>query len=71
HKGGPDTGLFLQITAEPGEDIEIPTQGMTFAVLERAEALGDYEALAGRGRRILRVHLPSPEAASELVLALK
>ncbi|MDO9348968.1 MAG: hypothetical protein Q7T47_06755, partial [Anaerolineales bacterium] len=61
----------LQITAEPDEDIEIPTQGMTFAVLERAEALGDYEALAGRSRRILRVHLPSPEAVSELVLALK
>ncbi len=71
HKGGPDTGLFLQITAEPNEDIEIPTQGMTFAVLERAEALGDYEALVGRSRRILRVHLPSPEAVSELVLALK
>ncbi|MFH1906215.1 MAG: bifunctional transaldolase/phosoglucose isomerase [Chloroflexota bacterium] len=71
HKGGPASGLFLQITAEPDEDIEIPTQGMTFGLLERAEALGDYEALAGRGRRILRVHLPSPEAASELVLALK
>lgn len=71
HKGGPDTGLFLQITAEPVEDIEIPTQGMTFGVLERAQALGDYEALAARERRILRVHLPSPEAVSELLLALK
>ncbi|MBU2610029.1 MAG: transaldolase, partial [Chloroflexi bacterium] len=71
HKGGPDTGLFLQITAEPGEDIEIPTQGMTFGVLERAQALGDYEALATRERRILRVHLPSPEAVSELLQAIK
>ncbi|MBA4379820.1 MAG: transaldolase [Anaerolinea sp.] len=71
HKGGPDTGLFLQITAEPGEDIEIPTQGMTFGVLERAQALGDYEALAARERRILRVHLPSPEAVSDLAQAIK
>ncbi len=56
HKGGPDTGLFLQITAEPEEDIEIPTRGLTFGLLERAQALGDYEALAARGRRILRLH---------------
>ncbi len=71
HKGGPDTGLFLQITAEFGEDLEIPTQGLTFGLLERAQALGDYEALAGRERRILRVHLPSPEAVSELLQAIK
>jgi transaldolase/glucose-6-phosphate isomerase len=56
HKGGPDTGLFLQITADPSEDIEIPGQGMTFGTLQRAQALGDYEALADRGRRILRLH---------------
>ena len=56
HKGGPDTGLFLQITADPSEDIEIPGRGMTFGTLQRAQVLGDYEALAARGRRILRVH---------------
>jgi transaldolase/glucose-6-phosphate isomerase len=67
HKGGPATGLFLQITAGPGEDIEIPAQGMTFGVLERAQAFGDYEALAARGRRILRVHLPSAEAIKTLL----
>jgi len=70
HKGGPDTGLFLQITVESSEDVEIPTRGMTFGVLERAQALGDYEALVDRRRRILRVHLPSAEAVSELVQAL-
>jgi transaldolase / glucose-6-phosphate isomerase len=59
HKGGPDKGLFLQITADVVEDAEIPTQNMSFATLELAQALGDYEALAARGRRQLRLHLTS------------
>ncbi|MEW6094666.1 MAG: transaldolase, partial [Chloroflexota bacterium] len=71
HKGGPDSGLFLQITADPANDVEIPGQGLTFGVLERAQALGDYEALDARGRRILRLHLPEPEAVSLLVDALQ
>ncbi|MCX6037067.1 MAG: hypothetical protein NTW99_04090, partial [Chloroflexi bacterium] len=71
HKGGPDSGLFLQITAEPVEDLEIPGQGMSFGTLERAQALGDYEALAARGRRILRLNLPSPKAVRLLVNSLK
>jgi transaldolase/glucose-6-phosphate isomerase len=57
HKGGPGTGIYLQITNEPQQDIPIPGQGMTFGVLERAQALGDYEALVSRDRRILRIHL--------------
>jgi transaldolase / glucose-6-phosphate isomerase len=71
HKGGPDTGLFLQITADPVKDLDIPGQGMSFGTLERAQALGDYEALAGRGRRILRLNLPSPGSIKSLVDALK
>jgi hypothetical protein len=71
HKGGPDSGLFLQITASPLKDFEIPGQGLSFGILERAQALGDYEALARRGRRILRVHLPSPDAVRKLIEALK
>ena len=71
HKGGPDTGLFLQITTDPVTDLEIPTQGMRFGVLERCQALGDYEALAARQRRILRLHLNSPDLLVELVKALK
>jgi transaldolase/glucose-6-phosphate isomerase len=71
HKGGPDSGLFLQITAETVKDLEIPGQGMSFAKLERAQALGDYEALAARGRRILRLNLPSPKSVKLLVNALK
>jgi len=44
-----------------------PGRGMTFGVLERCQALGDYEALQARGRRILRIHLPSPEAIKSIV----
>jgi transaldolase/glucose-6-phosphate isomerase len=71
HKGGPDSGLFLQITAEPLKDIEIPAQGMSFATLERAQAIGDFEALAARGRRILRLNLPSSGSIRVLADALK
>jgi transaldolase / glucose-6-phosphate isomerase len=71
HKGGADNGLFLQITADPVADAEIPTQDMPFSALERAQSLGDYEALAARKRRILRIHLPNPQAIHALVDALK
>ena len=70
HKGGPDSGLFLQITSDPATDLEIPGQKLSFGVLERCQALGDYEALAARNRSILRLHLSSPEMLSELVKAL-
>ena len=70
HKGGPDNALFLQITANPEKDIEIPTQGLTFGMLIRAQALGDYEALIEAGRKVLRVHLPSVKDVKTLVDAL-
>jgi transaldolase/glucose-6-phosphate isomerase len=57
HKGGANNGLFLQITADPVGDFEIPTEGVTFGTLERAQALGDLEALLARGRRAIRIHL--------------
>jgi transaldolase/glucose-6-phosphate isomerase len=66
HKGGANNGLFLQITADPVEDIDIPTQGLSFGTLELAQALGDYEALTARGRRVLRVHLPKPDEVRKL-----
>jgi transaldolase/glucose-6-phosphate isomerase len=71
HKGGPDNGLFLQITVEPAEDIEIPSEGMTFGLLEHAQALGDFEALAARNRRILRLHFSSQEGIGQVISALK
>jgi transaldolase / glucose-6-phosphate isomerase len=57
HKGGPNNGLFLQITQQPGRDLEIPGQELTFGTLERAQALGDLEALLARGRRAIRIDL--------------
>jgi len=58
HKGGPNTGLFLQITSDPAQDFDIPTEGLSFGTLERAQALGDLEALLARQRRAVRIHLP-------------
>jgi transaldolase/glucose-6-phosphate isomerase len=57
HKGGPDTGLFLQLIDEPVEDVPIPETTFTFGRLLRAQADGDYQALVERGRRVLRVDL--------------
>ena len=61
HKGGANNGIFIQITTDVDIDINIPTQGMSFGTLERAQVLGDYAALLASGRRVLRVHLPSLE----------
>ncbi|HLA86851.1 MAG TPA: hypothetical protein VJL10_02405, partial [Anaerolineales bacterium] len=57
HKGGPNKGLFIQVVYDAENDFEIPTQGLTFGTLLRAQALGDYEALFAAGRRVLRVKL--------------
>jgi len=57
HKGGPSSGLFLQITADPEGDLLIPGGKVTFGTLERAQALGDLEALLRRNRRAIRIHL--------------
>ncbi|GAP14968.1 transaldolase [Longilinea arvoryzae] len=61
HKGGGDNGVFIQITRDPTVDFEIPEQGIRFATLERAQALGDLEALRSRGRRAIRIHLTSAD----------
>ncbi len=71
HKGGPKNALFIQITAEPEKDINIPTEGLTFGTLIRAQALGDYEALIEAKRKVLRVHLQSVKELSLLVDSLK
>jgi len=57
HKGGPDTGLFLQVTADEGPDLGIPGERCSFGMLRRAQAAGDFEVLARRGRRVVRLHL--------------
>jgi hypothetical protein len=55
HKGGPDTGVFLQVTEEPEEDRPIPGRPFTFGRLIAAQAAGDLAALRERGRRAARV----------------
>jgi glucose-6-phosphate isomerase len=57
YKGGPNTGVFLQITAKHAEDAEIPGQRYSFGVVIDAQAAGDLSVLEARGRRALRVHL--------------
>jgi hypothetical protein len=57
HKGGPPTGIFLQVRDDPGEDVAIPGRPFGFARLIEAQAAGDYAALQERGRRIVRLRL--------------
>lgn len=60
HKGGPNTGVFVMLTATPRDDVPIPGERFSFATLELAQALGDFASLDATGRRALRLHLPSP-----------
>jgi transaldolase / glucose-6-phosphate isomerase len=57
HKGGPNTGLFLQVVDDPGEELAIPGKPFGFARLIRAQAAGDFESLKERGRRAARIRL--------------
>jgi transaldolase/glucose-6-phosphate isomerase len=57
YKGGPNTGVFLQITCDNAVDLPVPDQKYTFGVVKAAQARGDFAVLAERGRRALRVHL--------------
>ena len=57
HKGGPDTGVFLQLTAEPSKDLPIPGWDITFGTLIAAQALGDLASLQKRRRRAMRLHV--------------
>lgn len=61
HKGGPDNGLFIQIVNKPDRDLEIPGWGLSFGTLIFAQALGDYEALVSRSRRIIRIELKTSD----------
>jgi hypothetical protein len=68
HKGGPDSGLFLVVTADPALDLDVPAMGTTFGRLERAQAIGDIRALLARGRRVCHVHLPRAEDVEQLAM---
>ena len=68
YKGGPDSGVFLQITADDAEDLPVPGQKASFGVIKAAQARGDFDVLTERGRRALRVHLKG-DLGSALVRA--
>jgi transaldolase/glucose-6-phosphate isomerase len=65
HKGGPNRGVFLQITADDAHDLPVPGQRASFGVLAAAQARGDFQVLCERDRRILHVHC-GPDAAGDL-----
>jgi hypothetical protein len=69
YKGGPNTGVFLQITCDDAQDVSVPRQKYTFGVVKAAQASGDLQVLRERGRRTLHVHLGSDAGAGLAQLA--
>ena len=64
YKGGPDTGVFVQITCDDRFDIPVPGRSLTFGVVKAAQARGDFQVLSERNRRALRVHLDADVPAA-------
>jgi hypothetical protein len=62
HKGGPGSGVFIQLTCDAMNDLTIPGEPYTFGILRQAQALGDFSSLAAHDRRALRIHLGSAVA---------
>ncbi len=73
HKGGPNTGIFFELTAADAEELPIPERPYSFKTLKRAQALGDLESLRRHGRRVVRVHLHGdvPRALAKLRMAVE
>ncbi len=69
YKGGPNSGVFLQVTCDDAVDLPVPGQQYTFGVVKAAQARGDFHVLAERGRRALRVHLGTDVKAGLATLA--
>jgi transaldolase/glucose-6-phosphate isomerase len=65
HKGGPDKGLFIQLTVDDPEELPIPGEAYGFSTLKQAQALGDLASLQSRKRRVVRIHL-GPDVAAGL-----
>jgi transaldolase/glucose-6-phosphate isomerase len=63
YKGGPDSGVFLQVTADDRDDLAIPGHRASFGIVKNAQARGDFDVLVERGRRALRVHISGEIAA--------
>ncbi len=69
YKGGPNSGVFLQITCDDAQDLAVPGEKFSFGVVKAAQARGDFDVLAERGRRALRVHLGADVGAGLARLA--
>ena len=69
HKGGPNTGVFVLISATPKEDLAIPGEPFSFGTLQLAQATGDFGALDAAGRRAVHAHLPAQDPALIRALA--
>jgi transaldolase/glucose-6-phosphate isomerase len=63
YKGGPNTGVFLQITADDSANLPVPGQKYTFGIVKAAQARGDFQVLADRKRRALRIHIGADVSA--------
>ena len=71
YKGGPNSGVFLQITCDDPADIDVPDHSYSFGVVKAAQARGDLEVLVERDRRALRVHVKNVDAGlAELARAI-
>ena len=68
-KGGPNSGVFLQVTCDDEDDLPVPGHPCTFSVVKTAQARGDFDVLSGRGRRVLRLHLAGPVGPGLAALA--
>lgn len=73
HKGGPDTGLYIIITADDAKDIDIPGEAFSFGILHQAQSLGDFRSLTDKGRRVIYIQLGknTDENLEEIYNALK
>ncbi len=71
HKGGPSTGVYLQVTSQPERDLAVPDRPFTFHEFLIAQALGDGQVLAEKGRPVLRLHLDSPAHLDAVRQALR
>ncbi len=70
HKGGPDTGLFVLVASDPVRDVAVDSEAKSFSVLERAQAIGDFQALLSLNRRAYGLHLDSPRRFKDLSNAI-
>jgi transaldolase/glucose-6-phosphate isomerase len=71
YKGGPNSGVFLQITCDDPVDIDVPDHSYSFGIVKAAQASGDLDVLVERGRRVLRVHFRDVDAGlAELTRAM-